>query len=31
MIKLIIVIKNIDKYTIKILIINNDNNNNNSY
>lgn len=30
MIKLIIVIKNIDKYTIKILIINNDNNNNNS-
>ena len=29
MIKLIIVIKNIDKYTIKILIINNDNNNNN--
>ena len=30
MIKLIIVIKNIDKYTIKILIINNDNNNNNN-
>ena len=30
MIKLIIVIKNIDKYTIKILIINNNNNNNNS-
>ena len=30
MIKLIIVIKNIDKYTIKILIINSDNNNNNN-
>ena len=30
MIKLILVIKNIDKYTIKILIINNNNNNGNS-